>query len=463
MFATTALAASVAFARGEEPTPGADSPAESPLESSAPASVASPAPPVAVSDQAKSAPIVGEGAQVAVIAAPLAANPPSAPALEPAAISFSKDIAPIFQRACQTCHRPGQVAPMSLLTYQEARPWARAIRKAVAEREMPPWGSDSPREFFVNDPCLSPEQIELVTHWVDSGAPEGDPGDAPPPLAFQEGWTLGAPDLVLSMPRAYAIAAETEDKFVYFELATGLTEDKWLASIEVRPGNPRAVHHAMAYALQAEDADQEISRLLGRHANLLTEYAPGNNGDAFPPDAGRLLMAGAHILVQIHYHAYGVAGADQTSIGLRFHKSGDGLRRVVSRPVLNFDLVIPPGAGDHRHEAEITLDRPANIISFQPHMHFRGKAMLLEAISPDGSVATLCNVPKYNPYWQITYSYRQPPLLPAGTRLRVTSWFDNSAANSLNPDSTAEVRWGPQAFDEMAIGWLDLIYETPQG
>ncbi|MBI3736125.1 hypothetical protein HY256_06395, partial [Candidatus Sumerlaeota bacterium] len=377
--------------------------------------------------------------------------------------TFSKDIAPLFQKSCQKCHRPGEVAPMSLLTYAEARPWAKGINKAVESREMPPWDADPAYGDFENDPSLTTGEIELISRWVDAGAPEGNPADLPPPLEFKTGWGIGDPELVIASPESYAIAADGPDKWVDLVLDTGLTEDKWIGAIEVHPSSRRVVHHVMVYVLQDQDSDEEWSQVVGRNSNLLAEYAAGNNPDIYPDGTGRLLKAGAKLLVQIHYHPNGTAETDRTSVGFKFHPAGSVSRRVVTRPVSNFNLRIPAGVADFVHTAEQTLKRPARIISFQPHMHFRGKAMMLEAIYPDGRTETLCAVPHYNPNWQITYRYRLPPLMPSGTRLRVTAHFDNSAANPLNPDPGATVLWGPLAVDEMMIGWVDFFFEDQEG
>lgn len=380
---------------------------------------------------------------------------------ESLAPTYADDVAPILRRSCEICHRPGSVGPMSLGSFEETRAWAKAIRESVVSRRMPPWFADPGDERFANDPALSEAEIATVAAWVEAGAPRGDPALEPPPLDLPEGWTLGAPDLELAQATAYRVPDEGEDRFLHFELDPGLAEDRWIRSVEVLPGDARAVHHLMAYVLDERTADEDWSLLVGRGAYLLTEYAAGNPSDEYPPGTGRLLKAGARLLVQIHYHPFGEATEDRSRIGLRFAEGP--LRPVVSRPLANFDLAIPPGAREHPHEAAWVVDRASRLLSIQPHMHFRGKAMRLVAEYPDGRTRALFSTSRYDPAWQISCVFAEPPLLPAGTTLRMRAIFDNSADNPLNPDPGAAVFWGPRAFDEMAIGWIDLIPEEDDG
>lgn len=380
-----------------------------------------------------------------------------------AAPTFARDILPIFQNHCQHCHRPGQVAPMSLLDYADARPRAKAIREAVSDGSMPPWFADPDVGRFSNDPRLTAEEIRAVRAWVDAGAPEGDPADAPPPLAFPTEWIIGEPDLIVAMPSHANIPAEGEDRFLQIVVDPELTEDRWLSGIEVRPGDPSVVHHVMAYARQPGEENNEWSRVLGQSADLLIEYAAGNPPDRFPEGTGRLLKAGATILMQIHYHPTGTDARDLTSLGFTFADPATVRRRVHSLALSNFDLLIPAGAPAHEHRTDVKFDRPIRLLAFQPHMHFRGSSMRLEAHRPDGTIEALCSVTDYNPYWQITYEFETPPDLPAGTTLHLQAVFDNSAANPFNPDPSVPVRWGALAVDEMSIGWIDFMYTDMEG
>lgn len=379
-------------------------------------------------------------------------------------IVYTRDIAPIFQRSCQRCHRPGRIGPMPLMSYEDAQPWAQAIRVMVESRKMPPWFADPRYGEFLDDPSLSDEEISKIAAWAAAGAPRGNPLDLPPPRTFSERWTIGRPDLVLTMPKTARVRAEGRDRFMRVRLKPGLAQDRWIQAVEIRPGNTKVVHHAIAYVLQKGHSDKTWRRKLRRSGYLLTEYSAGNQGDRYPEDTGRLLEAGAQILLEIHYHPYGEEANDRTQIAFRFHREpGKVQNRVISRALANHDLRIPAGAPNYQHVSEDSFERPYRLLSFQPHMHYRGKSMRLEALYPNGSTEVLASVPSYDFYWQITYSYRNPPLLPAGTTLRVTSVFDNSAGNRLNPDPTRAVRWGPKAIDEMAIGWVDLVEQVPTG
>ncbi|MCH8333880.1 cytochrome c [Candidatus Sumerlaeota bacterium] len=374
-------------------------------------------------------------------------------------ITFSKHVAPIFQRSCQNCHRPGEVAPMSLLSYGEARPWAKSIRRMVRSREMPPWDADPNIGRYVNDPTLSEEEVETIVRWVDTGAAPGNPADLPPPLEFptEREWNIGEPDLILTMRIEHVVPAEGYDRYPSFYLATGLTEERWVRAVEIKPGNRRVIHHVMAYVEQERD-DGERSRGGRTNGSLMIEYAVGNRGDIFPPGTGKLLKPGSVIRLESHYHSSGVEERDRTSIGFRFYPKGESPRPVISRGISDRDLAIPAGADNVKAEAWFRLPYRARIISFQPHMHYRGKSMILEAIFPDGRTEILSSVPTFKFNWQITYAFETPPVVPAGTELHMVAYHDNSPNIAYNPDPSALVRWGQQTTDEMAIGWTDIVY-----
>lgn len=378
--------------------------------------------------------------------------------------TYSRDIAPIFQKSCQQCHHEGEAAPMSLTSYEDTRPWAKAIVDAVVSRTMPPWHADPAHGEFENDPRLKDSEIELVRKWVAAGAPEGDPKDLPPPLEFNDGWTIGQPDLIVTIPKATDIPATGDDQWVDSEIELNLDSDKWIRAVEVRPSSRRVVHHVMVYVVQEIAADSFWTSYIGRSAYLLSEHAVGNKGDFYPPGTGRFLAKNAKLVVQVHYHPNGTAETDQTSIGLKFYEDASSVsRQVFTSPIANFALNIPPNTPALEHRANQKFDRPARIISFQPHMHFRGKSMKLEAFYPDGKAETLCWVPKYDPNWQITYIFKTPVMLPAGSGLVVTGVFDNSSSNPLNPDPNETVEWGAAATSEMMIGWIDYYNADPAG
>lgn len=397
--------------------------------------------------------------------------------------TFYKDVAPILQQHCQECHRPGEVAPMSLLTYTDARPWARAIRQAVIERKMPPWYADPHVGTFANDRSLSDAEIQTLVAWADGGAQEGDPQDEPAARTFTDGWTIGEPDLVLDLGVDFKVPAEGTIEYTYFIVPTGFTEDKWVKEIEVRPGNTALVHHIIAYVrpkgspFMAEaqpgipyvppDAGRVPARrppqsdrailygINGGAYEMAAVYVPGGVAYRTLPGQARLIPAGADIVFQMHYTVNGTAGTDRTKLGIVFAKEPPE-ERVINAFIMNQTLDIPPGDGDHRVDGRVTLQRPVKLQSLFPHMHLRGKSFEYTARFPDGETRTLLKVPRYDFNWQLTYYLEQPLELPAGTELTATAVYDNSANNRFNPDPTKEVYWGDQSWDEMLAGFVDL-------
>jgi hypothetical protein len=403
-------------------------------------------------------------AVVAVLAAgsrPQAADPPTP--------TFSKDVAPIFYKSCVNCHRPGQIAPMSLLSFETARPWARSIKDRVARREMPPWHIDQTvgiREYK-DDPSLTDAEIQTVARWVDGGAPQGNPADMPKAPTFQsdDEWSIGKPDLVVSAPK-YVVKANMADWFGSFYVDSGLSEDRWIKAIEVKPGDKRVVHHTIVYSQQ--DDEEELKMFVPEReqdgfnrtaGTRLIEYAIGNLGDVYDEGTARLVKAGAKIHFSAHYHAINEDVTEQTRVGIVFYPKGYKPKSIIQNKLMGAgNLDIPPGAADVRHDTYFTLKKPAKLLLFQPHMHYRGKAMALEAIYPDRRVELLSYVPRFDVMWQITYAYKNPPIFPAGTTLHQSSWHDNSAANKRNPDPTNWVGSGNRTIDEMSIAHIDFIY-----
>ncbi|HVS15109.1 MAG TPA: cytochrome c [Thermoanaerobaculia bacterium] len=411
---------------------------------------------------------------LAVVPATLAGGAvAAAEAADPGDVTFHRDVLPVLQRACQNCHRPGAGAPMSLVDYREARPWARSIKRRVVNREMPPWHLDPTVGIteYVGDPSLSEHELDLVARWVDAGAPEGDPADAPPPVEFSplDAWAFGKPDLVIENEPIH-LPVECEDKYPNPVVETGLTEDRWIKWIQFMPGDRRVVHHSMQYAVQEDPGliDSELTRVaLGSgQGAMLVEYAVGNQGDYYPDGTGRLLKAGSKIRFSGHYHCVGEEVTDVSSIGVKFYPKGEEpTRRVISFMLttgvpdserLN-QLSIPPHTVA-RHDRYFRLEKPAQIITFQPHMHYLGKGMKLEVIHLDGRVETLTSVPNYDFNWQISYNYANPPVVPAGAYLHIVSWHDNTDANRYNPDPSSWIGWGARTVDEMGNGWVELAY-----
>ena len=397
---------------------------------------------------------------LAVAASTLAANDDAVPEHP----TFSRDVLPIMQRSCQTCHRPNMFTPMSLLTYDEVRPWARSIKQRVEARIMPPWFADRTVGVYRDDPSLSETEIATVARWVDQGAPRGDAADAPAPREWPavDDWYHGEePDLVITSPPVVVPPNSTET-FPEPELPTGLTEDRYIKWIQVMPGESQVVHHVLIYAVMGGADAEDTGGGPRRVRELLANRARGDfAGDYFEDGYARLLRKDDLIRFQLHYLPDDEQSfIDQTRVGIKLYPKGYVPRYVVTtKAVSNRDLIIPPGDAIARSDAYFTLREPARIISFQPHMHYRGKSMTLEAIRPtDGRPELLSTVNRFAWDWQPTYVYETPLTLPAGTVMHVTAYHDNSAANRVNPDPTAAVGWGDRTIDEMNIGWLDYFY-----
>jgi hypothetical protein len=384
--------------------------------------------------------------------------------------TFTKDVAPILQRSCQSCHRPGAVAPMSLLTYQEARPWARSIKAKVASREMPPWHVDRNVGItkFKDDPSLTDAEIATISTWADAGAPQGNPADAPPARQFTDldSWYIGKPDIIVTMPKPYELSATGPDNIIDVLVDPGFKEDMYIAAIESKPADARSfkvVHHFTTNLV--EDPEEDPTGL------FLNEYALGKNGDIFPPNSGRLVKAGTKINFNLHLNPRGEVTPVAVKLGLKVYPKGQVPKYVAFTQHMGDapDLDIPAG-GISRHDGYFRLNRPALVASFQPHMHNRGKAMCMEAIYPDvradsarpgpARTETLSCVSNYQFGWHITYPYADDvaPLLPAGTIVHITSWHDNTSANKWNPNPKNWVGGGSRSIDEMSFAWVTITY-----
>jgi hypothetical protein len=391
--------------------------------------------------------------------------------------TFYKDVLPVLQSRCQSCHRPGEAGPMSFLDYKGTRPYAKAIKSAVLLKKMPPWPADPHFSRFENDRHLSDADIKTLTAWADAGAPEGDAKDAPKPVAWVEGWTIGKPDMVISMPQAIDVPATGTIEYQYLVIPTGLTKDTWVTAAEVRPGNRAVVHHIIAFLRPPgspwmADAKPGIpfipgkeNRGAGRRGNqqsndlpseLLVGYAPGMPADHSPAGAAKLLKAGSDLVLQIHYTANGTATTDLTRIGLMIAKEQPEYRQLTMNAGQN-KFAIPPGDPAYEVKSEITLADDSELVNLMPHMHLRGKDFLYKAVYPTGETSTLLSVPKYDFNWQLVYYFEKPVVLPKGTRIECTAHFDNSPNNPANPDPTKEVKWGDQSWEEMMIGWFDVM------
>ncbi len=366
---------------------------------------------------------------------------------------------------------------MSLLTYEETRPWARAIQEAVALDRMPPWFAEPPHERWVNSHVLSADEKRTLIDWVESGAARGDPAAAPEPLEFVEGWNIGEPDMVLELPEPFLVPAEGTIDYQYVVIPTDFGEDKWIEAAEVRPDRREVVHHVLAFTrpkgskwlegavpgkifVPQESKKKDRKKSRNEYREILTGFAPGNEADSWD-QAGyaKLLPAGADIVLQLHYTASGKEILDNSRIGLRFRDEPPA-KRVVTMQAHNGKFVIPPGAPAHPVEARWVLNRDVELVAVLPHMHLRGKDFRFDLRFPDGRREVLLDVPKYDFDWQYYYYLKEPILLPAGTAVECFAHFDNSPNNPDNPDPTDEVRWGDQSWEEMMIGFFEVAFDA---
>jgi hypothetical protein len=414
-------------------------------------------------------------------------------------VTFTKDIAPILFKNCVGCHRPDFTAPMSLLSYKDVRPWARSIKEKVLTRAMPPWSADPHYGEFSNDASLSQRDIDTIATWVDQGAKQGDPRDLPPIPQASDLWELSKPDLVIEMQQEWKGDTTGLDENLEFSVPTGFTEDKWVQAIEFRPGNRKAIHHAVVLiqtpdmmkadqsSASASDNPGAIFRIQGTNRQVrdnvpviddgcgaqregggnnarfaMTVYAPGRNADIWPEGTAKLIPKGSNLIFQMHYaKTTGKPEKDRSGVAILFARKPVE-KMVVSLDIMNLYFRIPAGADNHEVTACSTFKKDVQITGFMPHMHVRGKDMRYEAIYTDGRRETLLNVPRYNFYWQTLYKLKKTIAIPKGTRIAVTAHFDNSTRNKYNPDARQAVRFGDSTTDEMLAGFVDYIVEKPR-
>ena len=387
---------------------------------------------------------------------------------------FYRDVLPILQQHCQVCHRPGEIAPMSLVSYEETKPWAAAIAKDARSRKMPPWFADPRFGQFANDPSLTEQQIEVLSRWAEANAPAGDPHQAPPAPQWSEGWNIPPPDLVLSMPQPVSIPAEGNIEYTYEIVPTNFREDRWVQASEVRPSSRANVHHAVVYIRPPDSkwlrgapvgvpftasslADERLRHQAhSTDSDMLLVYAPGSSPDHWPDGMAKFIPAHSDLVFQMHYTSNGRAATDRTSVGMIFAKSKPRQRIFTLQLANDHDTIpIPPGADNYRVEVQGTLPNDALLLSFFPHMHLRGKRFEYNIVHPDHRGETLLRV-NYDFYWQLSYKLAEPRGLKAGTRLQAIAWYDNSRNNPHNPDPDATVQWGEQTYNEMMVGFFDV-------
>ena len=387
--------------------------------------------------------------------------------------TYARDVAPILYKNCTGCHRPGEIAPMSLLTYEDARPWAKSIRDEVNDGTMPPWHAAAPKGTFHNERVLTAEERETLTKWANGGAPKGDPKDMPAVPTYAEGWMLGKPDAVFEMVEPYKLPAEGTIEYEYFYIPTNFTEAKWVKSIEIRPGNREVVHHVLVYYRATPDMQRtpvmrpnaELSRTPqqpkreGVSLNppkiqglpprrLVATYAPGTAFQVAPEGTAFRLEPGGIIELQMHYTTKGEAATDRTKVGLIYAKEPPP-QELRPAQFINGSFTLPAGADNVEVKAEAEFVQDATVWGIFPHTHLRGKKWEYKMVLPDGTEKSILSVPNYDFNWQTYYMFKEPLQVPKGAKIISYAWYDNSAKNKSNPDPKMDVKWGDQTWEEM--------------
>jgi hypothetical protein len=390
--------------------------------------------------------------------------------------TYTGGVGKVFRERCEVCHRPGEAAPFSLLTYEEARPWAKAIKAAVLTRKMPPWFADRHVGKFRNDASLSQGEIDTIVRWVDAGAPKGEKSRAPRQGEFAEGWAIPKPDAVIELPTPFEIPARGTMEYQHILIPAPFATDRWVQFAEARPTDRAHVHHIIAFIREpgsrwlkdakpgipfvpdkeAESKDVDTSEL---PSDFLVGYAPGQPPEQFTPGQAKLIRGGSDIILQVHYTTDGRPSQDRTRIGLVFAKETPE-RRVFTVSATNGKFRIPAGDANYRVDAEFELGSAVTLYGLHPHMHGRGKDFEYRLRMPGGATTTLLRVPNYRATWQLWYELAEPMALPKGAVIACTAHFDNSVNNPLNPDPSKEVGWGDQSWDEMMVGFFNVVFDA---
>jgi peroxiredoxin len=372
-------------------------------------------------------------------------------------VTYTKHVSRILQKNCQECHRPGQIGPMPLLSYEDALSWSGMIKEVINEKRMPPWLADPKHGKFANDRSLSESDRKALLGWIEQGCPKGD-GKEPPARSFAEGWTIGKPDAVFKMREPSTVVADAGPeglKYRYFRVDTNFKEDMWIQAAEAKPGNREVVHHIIVYAI-----DPAKGRKRGSEDDIgegfLTAFAPGDMPAIFPAGTAKRVPKGAVLVFQMHYTPNGKEQTDQSSIGLIFAKEPPKYE-VRTRSIAQRVLLIPPGSKNYEAKSVTTFKRDTELVSMFPHMHLRGKDFNYRVVFPDGKSETLLFVPRYDFAWQSNFILKDRLKLPAGTRIECVAHFDNSKDNPNNPNASKWVMWGDQTWEEMMIGFVDYV------
>jgi peroxiredoxin len=375
-----------------------------------------------------------------------------------ATVSYSKQVSRIIQDNCQQCHRPGQIGPMPLLTYEDASDWSGMIKEVVSDGRMPPWHADPKYGHFSNDRTLAKADRETLLDWIKQGCPKGDEKDLPPKKEFAKGWTIGKPDAVFEMQQDFAVPAKAPKKgieYKYFGVETNYDEDKWIQAAEARPGNNAVVHHIIIYIVPPGEKPEDRKQDSIGHG-MLVPFAPGDLPSVFPEGTAKKLPKGATIVFQMHYTPNGVEQSDRSSVGLVFAKTPPKYE-VRTRAIAQKKFIIPAGDDNYKVEAAAVFPKDTEVIALLPHMHLRGKDFEYRLVLPDGKSETILSVPRYDFAWQESYRFKERLKLPAGTRIECTAHYDNSKNNPNNPNPDEDVRWGDQTWQEMMIGFVDYV------
>ncbi len=389
--------------------------------------------------------------------------------------TFTKDVLPILQENCQECHRPkpielsGMVAPFALMEYNEVRPWAKSIAKAVNEKYMPPWfAAESFHGVFRNERTLTQDDIDTIVTWVEQGAKRGNPADAPEPVTFSNReWWLGEPDLIVELPEKVWVGDDIEDWQPMIPVVLTeevLPEDRWIRTIEAQ-GDAKCVHHIVVYS---ENPHQELRREASGAVGYgnIGGMAPGAEPAMVQDGYGILLKKGSTLRISMHYHKESGAGTgewDQSRLGFFFYDKDEDVKPINIEPIGRMDFEIPANKRDHVVTSQYKFDKPFEVLNFLPHMHLRGSAAKYTAVFPNGDQEVLLDVPRYDYAWQLAYEYPEPRKFPAGTTIKVDMTFDNSAENPNNPDPSRNVRFGASTTDEMAFGWMYYSWADATG
>ncbi len=378
------------------------------------------------------------------------------PTIEVGAVTYAADVAPILHQKCAPCHRPGEAAPFSLLTHQDATRWATSIWEVTSARRMPPWQADPRFGKFANDRSLTPRDRAVLLAWVEQDAPLGDLAKAPRPPEFPTGWTIGTPDVVLEVAETYKVKAEGILPLQHFRVPTHFQHDMWVQVAEARPGDRAVVHHVLVYV--DDHAKGPDGRPLPKR--YLTGYLPGDVPSVFPPGVARKIPAGSELTFEVHYTPIGQERYERSAVGLIFARDPPKHEAII-KAISQHALRIPPGAKNHPEQSSWTLPFDAHLLGLMPHMHVRGIDFSYKATYPDGRSEVLLSVPRYDFNWQNTYRLIEPKPLPKGTRIDCLAHYDNSAGNHANPNPAKYVTWGEQTYEEMMSGYIDLFIDGP--